>query len=163
MNHDPLYHRLCELGWRRKLTGAEEAELRAYLAAHPDVQADWDAEAVLGDVLNRIPDAPLPSNFTSRVIHAVERDQTGLDPEPRRGWSWRVFLPRLAVAVGVACLGLFASQRYAGIQRARLARNVAAVLSVQPPPSPQLLADFDAIRRLNRTPPPDEELLALLK
>jgi hypothetical protein len=30
-------------------------------------------------------------------------------------------------------------------------------------PSPEILQDFDTIRVLNPTPPPDEQLLALLK
>ncbi len=74
MSNDPTYNRLRELSWRRKLTGAEEAELRAWLAAHPDAQADWEAEAGLNAALGRLPDAPVPSNFTARVLQAVERE-----------------------------------------------------------------------------------------
>src|ERR1035437_9606030 len=36
MTNDPIYNHLRELGWRRKLTGAEEAQLRAWLAARPE-------------------------------------------------------------------------------------------------------------------------------
>jgi len=36
MNPDSTYQRLREIGWRRPLTEAEQAELRAWLAAHPD-------------------------------------------------------------------------------------------------------------------------------
>ena len=43
MSSDPIYDQLRELSWRRKLTGAEEARLRAWLAAHPEAQADWEA------------------------------------------------------------------------------------------------------------------------
>jgi len=163
MNHDPAYNRLRELNWRRKLTAAEEAELRAYPAANSEAQAEWETEAALGEVLDRLPEAPVPSNFTARVLQAVERETAARARAPRWSWSWRVLLPRAAVVVAVAGLGLFASQRYEVAQRARLARNVVAVLGAQPPPNPQDLADFEAIRRLNKMPPPDEELLALLK
>jgi anti-sigma factor RsiW len=163
MNHDPVYNQLRELNWRRKLTAAGAAELRAYLTANPEAQAEWETDAALGEVLDRLPQAPVPSNFTTRVLQAVERETVERERAPRWNWSWRVLLPRAAVVVAVAGLGLFASQRYEVAQRARLARNVVAVLGAQPPPNPQDLADFEAIRRLNKMPPPDEELLALLK
>ena len=43
MNPDPVYQRLRETGWRRPLTAAEQAELRAWLAAHPEQQADAES------------------------------------------------------------------------------------------------------------------------
>ena len=61
MTNDPLYHRLRELSWRRKLTDSEEAELRAWLAAHPEAQAGWEVEAELNQALGRLPDAPVSS------------------------------------------------------------------------------------------------------
>ena len=163
MNHDPAYRRLRELSWRRKLTAAEAIELSAYLAAHPEAQADWETEAALGEVLTRLDDAPVPSNFNTRVLQAIEHEAGDRKLAPRKNWSWRVLLPRAAVVMAVASLSLFAYQRYEVIVRAKLARSVAAVLNAQPLPSPQVLADFDAIRRLSKTPPADEELLALLK
>ena len=161
MNHDPVYMRLCELSWRRKLTAAEAVELRAYLAAHPEAQADWATEAALGEELARLVDAPVPSNFTARVMHVVEREKEIHKRKPHVWWSWRVLVPRAAMAVAVVGLGLLAHQRYEIAQRVKLARSIAAVLSAQPP-SPQDLADFDPIRLLPKTPPADEELLALL-
>jgi anti-sigma factor RsiW len=163
MNHDPAYNQLRELNWRRKLTAAEEAELRACLAANPEALEEWKTDAALGEVLDRLPEAPMPSNFTARVLQTVERETAERARAPRWSWSWRVLLPRAAVVVAVVGLSLFASQQYEVAQRARLARNVVAVLGAQPPPNPQDLADFEAIRRLNKMPPPDEELLALLK
>ncbi len=35
---NPVYQRLLELSWRRKLTDAETAELQAWLAANPDAR-----------------------------------------------------------------------------------------------------------------------------
>jgi hypothetical protein len=163
MNLDPVYLRLRELSWRRKLTAAEEAELRAFLAAHPQAQADWETEAALGEVLARLPDAPAPSNFTARVMQAVERELADRRRAPRWNWSWRALAPRVAVAMVVAGVGWFGYQRYEISKRAALARNLVAVFEVRPAPSPDVLADFDPIRRLSPTPPPDQELLALLK
>ena len=74
MKNDAFLSLLRESSWRRKLTEAEQAELRAYLAAHPDARADWEMESALNAALTRLPDAPVPSNFTARVLQAVERE-----------------------------------------------------------------------------------------
>jgi anti-sigma factor RsiW len=165
MNHDPVCTKLRELSWRRKLTGAEQAELRAYLGAHPEAQADWEMEAALGEALAQLPDAPVPSNFTARVLQTVEREtaQSERALAPRWSWSWRVLLPRVAVAAVVAGLGLFAYQQHAIAGRAALAKHLVAVFDVKPAPSPEVLADFDAIHRLSPSPPPDKNLLSLLQ
>jgi len=165
MNHDLVYQRLCETAWRRKLTDAEQAELRAWLATHPDARVDWENEAELSRVLTWLPDIPVPSNFTARVLQAVERDDTIGDHAgaPRRVWSWRVLVPRVAVTVLVAGAGLFVYQRHALAQRFELARSVATVADMRSLPSPQFLEDFDVIRRLLPTPPADKDLLALMQ
>ena len=163
MNDDPVYTRLREAGWRRKLTPAEEAELRAYLAAHPEARPDWETETALGEILMRLPEAPVPSNFAARVLQCVEREVAGRERPWRRGWSWPALAPRVALAAAVAGLGLVAYQQYEVAQRTALARNLVAVLDVESLPSPEVLADFDAIRRLNKAPAADEELLALLR
>src|ERR1035441_8301460 len=101
MTDDPIYNRLRELSWRRKLTNAEEAQLRALLAAHPEAQADWDTEASLNAALGRLPDVPVTSNFTARVLQQVEREAA---TELRQGepkWQfWRRlrWLPKVAFA-----------------------------------------------------------------
>src|SRR6185295_5062007 len=58
----------------RPLTAQVEARLRAHLAANPQAQLVWEEEAGLTRWLNRLPDAPFASNFTARVMRAVERE-----------------------------------------------------------------------------------------
>src|SRR5262245_19120401 len=72
--NDELYNELLEASWRRKLTAEEEAQLRAWLVAHPEAQADWDEEALLTQQLERLPNAPLASNFTAQVMGKLELD-----------------------------------------------------------------------------------------
>jgi anti-sigma factor RsiW len=165
MNDNLAYQRLRETAWRRKLTDAEQVELRAWLAAHPDARADWETESALNEALTRLPDAPVPSNFTARVLQAVERDEAASEREraPRWVWTWRALVPRAAVIVLVVGAGLFAYQRHALAQRVELARSVATVADVRSLPSPQFLEDFDVIRRLHPTPPADKDLLALMQ
>jgi anti-sigma factor RsiW len=165
MNPDPVLTRLREIRWRRELTAAEQAELRAWLAAHPEVQAEWTADVALATLLNRLPDAPMPSNFTARVLEAVEREQTARErtrETPSTRW-WRGLLPRATVTIAVVGLALFTYQRHETAHRAELARSLTAVADVESLPSPQSLADYEAIRRLSPAPAADEELLALLQ
>ena len=101
MTNDPIYNRLRELSWRRRLTGPEEAELRAWLSAHPEAQADWDAEAGLNASLCQLPDAPVPNNFTARVLHAVEREAAAESRGPEKKWLiWHFLItPRLSNSI----------------------------------------------------------------
>lgn len=166
MNPDPVLTRLREISWRRELTAAEQSELRAWLAAHPEGQADWAAESDLNALLNQLPAAPMPSNFTARVLQAVEAGPVAAERsrvQPSGRW-WRVLWPRTAFTV-VITLGLvwFAYQRHEATRRAELARSLIAVADVRSLPSPQMLADYEAIRRLSPTPGADEELLVLMQ
>ena len=68
-----------------------------------------------------------------------------------------------AQAAVVAAIGLISYERHEATQRAVLARNVATVADVAAVPNPDLMQDFEAVRRLGQTPPADEELLARLR
>ena len=162
MTNDPMYIRLLELSWRRRLTGPEEAELRAWLSAHPEAQADWDAEAGLNASLCQLPDAPVPNNFTARVLQAVEREGAAESRGREKKWliwPWRRWLPRLGFAVVIVGAGFVSYQKVDAANRRKLAESVAVVSSLSSLPSPDILKDFDAIQALTSTPPPDEELL----
>ncbi len=166
MTNDPIYDHWRELSWRRELTGPEQAELRAWLAAHAEAQADWDAEAGLNAALGRLPDKPVPSNFTARVLQAVEREAAAERRRP--GWTWRVWprlrwLPKAALTATVVCAGVVSCLVVQDVQRKKLAESVAAVAAVSALPDPEILKDFDAIRASNPSPLPDEQLLAALR
>jgi anti-sigma factor RsiW len=166
MKNAPTYERLCQLSWRRDLSAAEAAELRAWLAVHPEAQADWEAEAALNEALGQLPDAEVPSNFTARVLQALERENAAELRHPGRKWHFRFrwnWLPRVAVAAVVVGAGLFSyEQGSRAVRRVEYAQSVAAVSGVASLPSPEVLQDFDAIRVSNPTKA-DEELLAALK
>src|ERR1039457_2212594 len=97
--NDP-FSKLRETSWRRELTSAEESALRDWLAEHPEAREDWEADAALNRVLERLPEAPVPSNFTARVIQAVELEKAVAlrEPESRWKWVWRSFVPKVALA-----------------------------------------------------------------
>jgi len=164
MNPDPTYQRLRETGWRRPLTEAEHAELRAWLAAHPEHQAEADADARLNQVLAKLPDAPLPSNFTARVLQAIERDARSAGPTANATAApwWRTFLPRMALAALVLAVGLVAYHRHQQSTQQRelteAAKKLMLVAGSGPLADPMVLEDYEAIRQLSQA---DEELLAL--
>lgn len=158
MKPDPADNQWREIAWRRPLEAGEEAEFRAWLAAHPEAQAEWEAETQLSAALAQLPDAPVPSNFTARVLQSVERErQREFQPSTSRRMEWwRVYLPRVAVAVVVVGVGLFAYHRHQTTRQ--LEQTLQLVDSL---PGPEALEDFEAISRLSLAPAADEELLAL--
>src|SRR5437870_4994810 len=107
------YMKLREEAWRRPLTADEKRQLQSYLLVHADAQAEWEEEAALTQLLVRVPDAPLSSNFTARVIQAVELEELRAQPKgiftlPRL----RTWLPRLAITGLVVGLGAFGYQEF---------------------------------------------------
>jgi hypothetical protein len=160
MKNEPIQNQLRELAWRRKLTAAEQAGLRA----QPEAQADLELESRLSEALARVPDVPVPSNFTARVLQAIEREEShGARP---RGWfwHWRVLVPRVAVVVAVVGFAGLAYQHHEFDKRAKLAKDVALLAKAQPMPSIEALKNFDAIQRMSQTTTrADDELLVLLQ
>ena len=163
MNDNEHLSQLRKSGWRRKLTEAEQCELRAQLAANPDARADWELESALNAALTRLSDAPVPSNFTARVLQAVEREEA----RPRAWswrWNWHTLVPRVAFAAAVITFAGLAFQHHETYrQRIALAKNVALVTGGQPMPSPEALENFDAIRRMSQPQHADDELLTLMQ
>jgi hypothetical protein len=162
MKDDAFLSKLRESGWRRKLTDAEQAALRAYIAAHPEARADWEMDSALNAAFARLPDAPVPSNFTARVLQAVDREELS---RPRGWrWNWHVLVPRIAVGAAVVVFtGLAIHHHSIYSQRAVLVKSVALATGGQPVPSPEALENFDAIRRMSQPQPADDELLALMQ
>ena len=161
MKHDAFLFKLRESSWQRKLTDAEQAELRTWLTNHPEARTDWEMESALNAALTRLPDAPVPSNFTAQVLQAIEHEES----RPQRwSWNWHVLVPRLAVAtVVVVFAGLALHHHDIYRQRAALVKSVALVTGSQPVPSPEALQNFDAIRRMSQPQHADDELIALMQ
>lgn len=168
MSEHRLERKWLEASWRGRLSPSEEAGLRAWLASHPQAQTDWEAETALTDALGMLPQAPVPSNFTARVLDAVEYETRR---RPGRGrwpewapWHWR-WLPRAAFFAIVAAGGLIAFHHMRDVhqEKYQYARSVVAFSRVESLPGPAILENFDAIRALDQTPGPDQELLKLLQ
>ena len=158
------YKALIEQSWRRPLTADEQVRLDAWLATHPQQQADWELEATVSDLLTQLPNAPLASNFTSQVMRAVERDlaaQSGQISLLERVKRWlRNPAPRLAWALGLVAVGWFGIHQHQTNVRSDMAKGLSVMANVAALSNPSMLEDFEAIRRLNTSE--DEELFAAL-
>src|SRR3974390_2482764 len=108
MTDDPLENPMRELTWRRKLTDADQARLRSWLAQHPEAQTDLESEAALNEALDTLPDAPLASNFTARLLRRIESQESSpVQSPPPAGGFLRLLLRWLpTTAVGALTLGI---------------------------------------------------------
>ncbi len=124
---------------------------------------DEPIQKELRQLLARLPDAPVASNFTARVLQAVEREESRAARRSIFNWNWHALLPRIAVASAVMLFAGLTFHHYelAG-QRTRLAKDVALVAET-PMPSVDALKNFDAIRRMSQPARADNELLALMQ
>ena len=163
------YQQLREASWRRRLTQTEDASLQHYLSNHPEAHEDWLTETELSRLLRQLPDAPVSSNFTARVVQAARLEAA---TRQRAGaWNWPAWLsignwlPKTAVAT--LAVGLLLSLGYNQHQkhmRAAFARNVVQLTDAVSASDPELMQDFEPIRQMGETQPKaDLELIALMK
>jgi negative regulator of sigma E activity len=120
-----------------------------------------DSRRQVQGLLSRLPDVPVASNFTARVMQAVELEEMRQSQWRVFGWSWRAWVPRATVAAALAVLAAFTFQQHnLYLHQVAIAKNAALVAS-QPLPSMDALKNFDAIQRMSQPAPADDELLAL--
>jgi anti-sigma factor RsiW len=162
MMNDSAYQKLIERSWRRRLTSEETAALQAYLRAQPAREEEWELERALNAALKSLPDAPVSSNFTDRVLRATEVEQRRTRKKNTPRWSLK-WLPKAALAALIVSASFLAYHQHHVAGRADMARSVAAVSNVAVLPRLEWLEDFEAIHRLSQAPVVDEELVALLE
>ena len=144
---------LHESLWRRPPTADE-------LRAQPELKI----EAQLTAALVEMSDAPVPSNFTARVLAAIELEEKSAARSPGRSWNWRLLFPRVAVAAAVlVVLGLMVQRYETSSHRQEIARSVVLVASAKSLPSVDALENLDAIERMSQSAHADGELLAVMQ
>ena len=155
------FDNLLQTARERDLTDAELAKLERWLAANPDEQAEWEA---LDRLLVALPDAPVASNFTARVMDEVRRAEAAA-PALGQAWWQRLLAPQFrpiqiaAAATLAMVLGGVGYQSHLNQSRAEMAAAVASIAEI----IPGFLADFEAIEAIAQADPIDEELWAALK
>src|SRR5258708_3148486 len=133
MNESSL-EQLREISWRRKLTPAEQARLSEWLAAHPEAQAEWETETGLNEVLAGLPNVPVASNFTARVVEAARREADGVQRSAKRSKKsvifWMRWLPKAGLGAVVLAAGLISYNHIQSARRAEWAQSLATVAEV---------------------------------
>jgi anti-sigma factor RsiW len=150
--NDVRHEELMRLSLKRELTPEEESRLEAWLATNPKARAAWDEDRALGRALHSLPDVPVSSNFTARVLQAVELDERHEQRAAKRFWL-QVPWPRVSwgLAAGLlACAGIFYEYRI--VQGGHFADAVQKVSSdLAALPTPDALEDFDAINHMRQS------------
>ena len=162
MNQDPDQQRFREILWRRPLTAAEQAELQKWLHTHPEAQQEFETDTILSGSLANLPEAPVPSNFTTRVLQAVaaEAHSKARGRATNLPW-WQLWLPRFA-AIGLVVAVCLGGWRYHVQQQDRWGELVSEVATAPVLANPSVLADFEEVYRLIPAEIlPDESLLAM--
>ena len=119
------------------------------------------AQGQMRRLLCRLPDVPVSSNFTARVMQAIELEEKRHSRWHIFEWNWRVFVPRATVTAAVVVFASFGfHQHELAVHRQMLAKDVALITS-QPVPGVDALNNFDTIQRMAQPARPDNELLAL--
>ncbi|MEI9866099.1 MAG: hypothetical protein WDN00_16410 [Limisphaerales bacterium] len=154
-----LQDEVRELLWRRKLTDAELTKV----PVQPEVLAELELETRLSQSLAKMLDTTVPSNFTARLMQAIELEESQQLRRRKSGWNWQAFLPRIAVTAAVILFAGLTVRHYdVAARRSALVRNVALVAGAQTLPSVDALKNFDVIQRMSQ-PHADDELLALMQ
>ena len=161
--NDPLPELFQDLLWRRKLTAEERATLDAWLAKHPEVREALLDDLALTSALERLPDVPVATNFTARVLEEAERVvRAAARSGPPVLAPWRrlaVWLPRTAVAALVIGVSLFGWHQHRATVRAELARSMAENIAQL---GPDVFENFDPILLVSPIAP-DQPLLSALE
>ena len=155
MNNPP--DNLRESLWRQ-VPSADE------LRGQPELASDLQSEARLTKLLAKMPDAPLPSNFTARVWETIDLDEKQSARARSHGWNWRRLFPRLAVATALFLfIGIAAARYEQNRHRQEIARSVMLVARADTLPSVDVLENLEAIQRMSQSAHADGELLAVMQ
>ena len=155
------FDNLLQTAHERDLTDGELARLERWLAANPADLAEWEP---LDYLLATLPDTPVATNFTARVLDEVRRAETA-HPALGQAWWQRLLAPQFrpvqiaAAATLAMVIGGVGYQSHLNQSRAEMAAAVASIAEFPP----GFLADFEAIGAVAQADAIDEELWAALK
>jgi anti-sigma factor RsiW len=163
----PAPSKLPEAVQRVRLSCAEQAELQTYLEQHPEQRPALEQDLRLNELLTEMPDPPLSTNFTSRVLQSASQVERPRVP----AWiecAWRGlthgWAPKVALALCLIGLGLLINHQRQETARIELVRHVAEIHTLTRDDTLDVLQNFEAIQRLVEVQrDPDRELIAALK
>lgn len=145
---------------RGELGDADRTVFNELISSDAALRAEFEQEQALEQLLDRLPAAPVSSNFTALVLQQVEAEKR---QKKREGEGTPFSLPffrsafaRVAAGiVAVAAIGLATVNYYEKAQRQTLAESaqtftaLASAISSDKARPEQVFQDFDAIQRLS--------------
>ena len=155
------FDNLLKIAPERDLTDVELARLENWLGANPADQAEWE---VLDQLLAALPDTPVATNFTARVLDKVCSVEAG-QPVLGQAWWQRLLAPQFrpvqiaAAATLAMVIGGVGYQSHLNQSRAEMAAAIVSIAEF----TPVFLADIEAIEAVAQADVIDEELWAALK
>ena len=169
--NQPEYDQLLQKALERELTAEELAQLDDFLAQNQAERFEFEA---VDQLLAKLPDVTVSSNFTHRVMDAARREvqlAPALGQALRLSWWQRLLSPQLRImrlgsaAAVVLLVSVLSYQFHLSQDRAKMAESLQTVATIATiaEMAPELLADFDAIDAIDQSGPIDEELWAALK
>ena len=177
--NNPIHDELLRLSLKRELTEDDRARVEASLAAHPELREMWEHDAAFGRLLRHMPDVAISSNFTARVLDAIDLDERE-SARAARAPAWRAWLRRVLPQVGLGTAAAavvvvaFGTYRYrvqqhdlaqARIVEAQFAHDIRHVSQdLASVPNPEVFRDFEAINQFRQVSTvSDDELLRVLR
>lgn len=152
-SNDP--NELMAKALRGELSDGQKQVFEQLLRSDEAVRTVFAEEKALQKALDRLPNAPVPSNFTSLVLQAVHAEK----PRPARGRGMGWFSFRFArVAAGLATFaaaGLITIHQFRRSEQREIAQSISAFTEVaqvigasQASPA-VLFQDFETIQKLS--------------
>jgi anti-sigma factor RsiW len=142
------------------------AQLEEYLSQHPQARAECEEEFALNQLLEQLPDAPVSSNFTARVVDAALAEKRGAAKSSGGQWAglFSGWLPRLVGASAILVAALISYHQHQLATHKDAARNLAEAARVVDGTPLDVLENFEAIQRLGMVPQePHNDLIAALQ
>jgi hypothetical protein len=159
------YNELQERSWRRRLSAADLARARKLLGKQPEAAEELAQEEALSRLLERLPSAPVSSNFTARVLASVRDNNAARAAREEEAipWIFRNWWARWAAGAVMVVVGFFSFQEYHAVHRTQEAQELAAASRLAALPPMEWLNDFDTIQRLDKVKVADDDLLSVLE
>jgi anti-sigma factor RsiW len=170
MKHDD-FQELMDLARRRPLTPSERSRLDRFMEADPQAWPDREEDMALVGLMARLPDAPLASNFSARVMEAIGLEERRVKRENNPlslHWWAHSWWARLGVASCAVLIAVGAWYQHQLTERADRAESVATISEAAAILSVEILKDSDIIQLFGKVPPvadmeTDLHLLAALE
>lgn len=159
MNQPSEYEDLLSIRWIRELNGREQDRLARLLSADPKRKAQWQEDMAVLAAVRRLPDVPVSSNFTSRVLAALpcapdEPSPDLLLPPKRSRFHRLAWAPKWGLGFGFAAvlaLAVFYGE-YRRAKSMRLVESLTVVTESKTAPTMEESQHFEFIQELAPVP-----------